>query len=183
MKQKLVIAIVVCVVTSLPAVYAQKVVVVDGAKVIIDCTGMPAGAVTAAPKARTTTGTNTTPAGAGLTDIASEESNEQLYQRFEVSKVDNSTGTTWKEAVDLCNGLTQNGTTGWRLPTLREIQLMWILKPALEKQAGFATFNATEYWNASHSSGSTCWYVNLGTGITRTISKTKSFRVRCIRDI
>lgn len=181
MKRKLVVAIVVCAVSALPAVYAQKVVV-EGTKVIIDCSSMPAGAVTATPKARTTTGTNSTAAGTGLTDIASAASNAQLYRRFEVSKVDNGTGIMmWQEAIALCNGLTQDGSTGWRLPTQRELMLMWMLKPALERHLASTL---TQYWNATEMSEANGWYVDFITGATMNqFPKVAGFRIRCIRDI
>lgn len=180
MKRRIVVAIVVCVVASLPAVYAQKVVVVDGAKVIIDCAGMPAGAVTATPKARATTGTNSTAAGTGLTDIASAASNAQLYRRFEVSKVDNGTGMMWQEAIALCNGLTQDGT-GWRLPTQRELILLWILKPALQK-TGLTTLNGSYYWSATENMNIISYSIDLDIGSMGNM-KTAPYSVRCIREL
>lgn len=169
---------------------APEVSIVEG-NVFISSVGMPASVVTDTPKARTTTATNTTAAGVGLGDIASQESNARVYKRFEVSKTDNSAGTTWREAVDLCSNLDQDGT-GWRLPTQRELVLMYILRPGLDKQSGFSGFANAYYWsatqatyefNSSIGTSSRCVFLGDGYFLSGMEKTNNALKVRCIRDI
>lgn len=171
------------------AAHAQKVVTEgSGAtiKVIIDASGIPH---TTQKKARTTKATNTTSVPVNdLYDIASAKSNENVYKRFEVSKVDNSIGIHWKNAIDLCVGLNYNGSTGWRLPTQRELMLIWVLYNDLKAvDAGsFTPFSTNDYYWCSTELGTRdSWSVSFVNGhMSRTASKTiDNSGVRCVRDI
>lgn len=166
--------------------YAQKVVTEGSGssiQVIIDARGLPNGAVTTTKKSRTTTGTNSTVCKQDETDIASNINNEKVYQKFEVSQTDNSTSTTtWSAAVYLCAGLATDGGS-WRLPTQRELMLIWVLHSQLKKIFNFEPFVATYYWSASESNTSNGWVVDFSYGGTYSYNKTGNIRVRCVRDI
>lgn len=162
--------------------YAQKVVV-EGEKVIIDTSGLRN--TTGVKKAIATNGTNTTLGTEDVNNIGSQVSNEKVYHKFEVSKVNNASVIDWLKAVEQCKNLNQDGI-GWRLPTQRELQLIYILKQELEQQSGFAKFSDSFFWSATEAGATHCWYVNLGNGDTsyydsKISHETKS--VRCIRDL
>lgn len=186
MKTKMLLMVFASFILSLATVYGQKVVVENG-KVIIDCAGMPAGAVTDVKKARATSWTATTPAGTDLSDISSAQSNEKVYKRFEIHKTVNNSGEllSWKKAIDHCKNLsTENG--GWRLPTQRELMLIWVLRPALTV-GGVTDLAIINYWSATtdEADGQKSWIVNfldIG-GNTITHSKTNENTFRCIRDL
>ncbi|WP_455641305.1 hypothetical protein [Parabacteroides sp.] len=177
--------------------YAQRVVV-DNGKVIIDASGIEH---TKTKKARGTTGTVDTAGGSSLDDISSLESNSKVYYRFEVSKEDNSSQRMpWRSAVDLCENLSTEGG-GWRLPTQRELSLIWVLKSELLSVSGFNDFvKYYNYWCATvgyyedttllgHYSWDGCitdgdgtFIGDIGAHIKLSI-KTSNNYVRCIRDL
>lgn len=166
--------------------YAQKVVE-EGSMTIIDASVIPH---TKTKKACTTMATDRTlPPVDDLTDIASEASNEKVYIKFEVSKTDNEGGKDWLAIVNHCAGLTHNGKTGWRLPTQRELMLMYVLKPELEQTNGFDPFNSGNYyyWSATdmNNNGTTVWGVYFGSGTVGVLYKSERTwqLTRCIRDI
>ena len=71
----------------------------------------------------------------------------------------------------------------WRLPTERELQLIWIMHEGLKKLSGFTSFNANDYWSATEGNTDNAWYVRFSTALTSNHSKTNSNRVRPIRDL
>lgn len=168
---------------------AQKVVT-DGTgasiKVIIDAFDMPH---TTAKKAQSTTATNNNNVQANVyTDIASATSNEKVYRKFEVSKVDVlKDGTDWLSAINNCKGLTHNGSSGWRLPTQRELILIWVLKTKLEQVNGFNKFTNGTYWSATEYEYvlfRSSWYVSLTDGNAAYLMKDQKVPfVRCVRDL
>lgn len=186
MRQKIVfITLAVAMLCSATA-YAQKVVTEGSGgtiKVIIDATGMPSDATTTNSKPQFTEGTNYNSCTQTDTDLASNINNEKVYQKFEVSKTDNPTGYEWVYAVnELCSG-TINGSMGWRLPTQRELMLIWVLHSQLKKVSSFTPLKANEYWSATQLQRTTGWLVNFIDGRTRSNDKTGYLSSRCIRDI
>lgn len=180
MKTKMLLTTIMVAILSSTAAFGQKIVV-EGNMVIIDASAMTH---VTEKKTRTTQATNITHVPVNdLTDIASKISNAKVYKRFEVSKTDNSSGTTWLTAVNtICTG-TINGSTGWRLPTQRELILIWILKPVLEKQNNFDSFYPNSYWSATSNGDKLGSKVNFGDSFVASELKTYSYRVRCVRDI
>lgn len=162
---------------SVSAGYAQRVDVENG-KVIINASDMPN---TTTPKPNKTTATHTTSCTQDATDIASAVNNEKVYKKFEVSKVD-SGASDWIGAVGICANLITDGG-GWRLPTQRELMLMWVLRHQLERISGFVVFNVISYWSATERTLSESWGVNLYYGDTRGDSKLSFYRVRCVRGL
>ena len=47
-----------------------------------------------------------------------------------------------------CANLVENGLA-WRLPTIRELEIIFTFKPVLEKFTGFAQFSARQYWSST----------------------------------
>lgn len=176
---------------------AQKTYI-DGTSVILDLSesaGMPAGAVTTAGKYSSFTPSATV---LGTDNDANGSINATVYYKLEVAPHDlTGDGTigsaggafTWVNAFNYCKNVNYNSTTGWRLPTQRELQIMYIFMPALnnlfgDSAVGGTAFSSATYWSSTeHSNATYSWYVFFSTGATNTYVKTNSYRVRCVREI
>lgn len=180
MKTKMLLTTIMVAVLSSTAAFGQKVVV-EGNMVIIDASDVTH---VTEKKARTTQATNITHVPVNdLTDIASRISNDKVYKKFEISKSDNTNGANWLNSVNtICTG-TINGSEGWRLPTQRELILIWILKSVLEKQNDFNGFSSSFYWSATSSGDKLGYRVNFGSSFVDSELKTYFCRVRCVRDL
>ena len=162
---------------TVAAGYAQEVVKENG-KIIIDASAIRH---TKIKKARATDGTNARLGTDNETNIGSAASDEQVYYRFELSAARFS--ATWINAVNRCKNLTNDGG-GWRLPTLKEAILIYILWPVLQKAGltGVAGGTATEAGGGGHSYPYVR-YDEAGAIImdAKNVSEDKYFR--CIRDL
>lgn len=76
--------------------------------------------------------------------------------------------------------------TGWRLPTQRELQLMWLLHEAIN-QAFLPTYwkrnlLSGTYWSSTEEDATRAWYFNFdGPGSAGNVKETR-YKVRCVRD-
>ena len=145
--------------------YAQEVVKENG-KIIIDASAIRH---TKVKKARATDGTNARLGTDDETNIGSAASDEQVYYRI--------------NAVNRCRNLADDGG-GWRLPTLKEAILIYILWPELQQAGltGVAGGTATE----AGGGGNSYPYVRYNdTGAivldAKNVSTDRYFR--CIRDL
>ncbi len=175
--------------------YAQKVYMENG-KAVLDLTvdaGMPAGAVTNIKR----TWTGTASSSAVLANNAIDEYiNETVYQKLEVAPHDmnsagsiDATGTMgmiWANAFEGCRSASYNGT-GWRLPTQRELILIYIFKQGLEdiiiNDLNGTPFSTIMYWSATETAETASWYVRLKNGDTNSREKTLEYYARCVRDL
>ena len=93
---------------------------------------------------------------------------------------------SWLNAYNGCKSLTHNGNSDWRLPTERELILMWIFKPAIEDLNGvlFAS-GENQYLSATEQSGSSVWSVRFSDGDVAYGSKSSptSRYARCVREV
>ena len=131
----------------------------------------------------------------------------RMSRKFRVQK-SNPGQKTWSDAVSYCDNLTEEGYSDWRLPTQRELILIWALggnsnvtagdkndtgvgsaskpvnTPYIYEQSGFTAFSADGCWSATESStgSSYAWYVIFSNGSTYYHNKTYSSYVRCVRD-
>jgi len=106
--------------------------------------------------------------------------------------LDGATGLTWQQAVaagtydqesamTYCAGL----GTGWRLPSLTELQTIvddTKVNPAIDG-AAFPNTPATEFWTSSAYAGASgrAWGVFSSFGYTYSADVTDTVRVRCVR--
>ena len=89
---------------------------------------------------------------------------------------------TWANAGRACAAYRQSDADAgsWRLPTQRELMLMWIYKDEL------GNFASSRYWSATENSNdaNNAWPVNFDDGVTGSYgSKTTAHSVRCVRDL
>lgn len=76
--------------------------------------------------------------------------------------------------------------TGWRLPTQRELQLMWLLRDAID-QAFLPRYPVRNkltgtYWSSTEEGATTAWYFNFNGPASTKAAKTTQYKVRCVRD-
>lgn len=169
-----------------------NVVISADNKIIIDNREILDGAIFTKSKALDTKATNSTSVPVDDdTDIASKKSNLTISHYFEVAKKDcKETAVNWKTAINDCNTWTEDGGN-WRMPTQREVMLMYVLSKDINKQAssiGFTPFRVDNYWSATESLNNYSWSSNLNKGIVSyfdTINggKVLAYYVRCVRDI
>lgn len=88
-----------------------------------------------------------------------------------------------------CNAYHENADLSdqgqWRLPTKRELMLMWIYKSALEKISGFTPFiynSTTFYWSCSERAGNSAHSINFFNGLSDTNPTKLTARIRCIKE-
>jgi hypothetical protein len=153
---------------------AQKVCI-ENNKVILDMTvaaGMPAGAITNVSKINST---------GSLAD------NLQVFQKLEIAPSDLGS-MNWTDAMAGC----KNKGAGWRLPTLRELLLIYIFKDALDTAfSGLSPKGdalSYTYWSATEGNVSNAGNVTftgnvLFIGHTTSASKATKYSVRCVREV
>lgn len=132
----------------------------------------------------------------------------RMSRKFRVQK-SNPGQKTWSDAMSYCDNLTEEGYSDWRLPSQRELMMIWLLggssnvtsddkndtgvgsaskpvnTPYLYQQSGFTAFSAGRYWSASEASSNSSyvWYLYFSDGYSTTNTKTTgSGSVRCVRD-
>lgn len=163
--------------------YAQKVIV-GGGKVIIDASALRNS--TTEKKATGTDATETTMGTNDASNISSKVSNETVYYKFEISSYDNMAAISWLPMVNHCKNLVLNGI-GWRLPTIRELMLIYILNGELKQVTlpGFVPLtDAQRYWSATEESADRAVAVYLANHSVTSYPKTfGAANTRCIRDL
>ncbi|RHO67083.1 DUF1566 domain-containing protein [Parabacteroides sp. AF48-14] len=178
--------------------YAQKVYKDASDRVILELTiaaGMPRGAITNTAKQWTSDPSNNNGPIAENTETGSI--NATVFQKLEIAPNDmNTTGgmdntgnmvMNWASGFNGCKESTYDGGR-WRLPTQRELQLMYIFLPALQSifntlpTQGTLFGSGTRYWSATECDATTSWVVLYqGNAITNT--KTSNYNVRCVREV
>lgn len=109
---------------------------------------------------------------------------------------DTQTGLTWErnaqtttysleKASTHCQTSSLGGMTGWRLPTIKELQSLVdirALDPAIDTVA-FPSTPSIAFWSSSLNANniSYAWVVNFYFGATNTDNLTANNQVRCVR--
>lgn len=174
MKKKIMLLVLVGILSTTVS-YAQKVTrSANGA--IIDASAIPH---TTVKKARSTDATNASLGSNTAANIGSKVSNEKVYVKFEVYKSNNI--GMWLSMVNQCKNSTVDGG-GWRMPTYRELRLMCVLKPELEKIEGFVPFS-NSYWSATEFNADGSYIVRFTNGHADIGDRYANYVTRCIRDL
>lgn len=149
-----------------------------------------------------------------LGDINKKVSPSFLISRVEMDDADGNPALStndantmeWEEASNACKnykGLSGNDAGKWRLPTLREAELIWILRPMII-ELGYTfkklpdpsnSSNSALYWTSTEYSDNLlkAWCIDFYAGNTNPLEKEKTQEgdggeqqsvkfVRCIRD-
>ena len=131
----------------------------------------------------------------------------RMSRKFRVQK-SNPGQKTWSDAVSYCDNLTEEGYSDWRLPSQRELMMIWLLggnsnvtsgdkndtgvggaskpvnTPYIYQQSGFTAFSANYNWSATlWSDNDYAWHMNFSNGsMNHNGTMGISSYVRCIRD-
>ncbi len=98
------------------------------------------------------------------------------------------TSPTWltqAASVSYCDGLTLDGKTGWRLPTVTELSSLVPGRKTASPYINLTLFPDTrsdEYWSASPvSTSSGVWYVDFSSGAPHFGAPPSTYWARCVR--
>ncbi|MFV0582947.1 MAG: DUF1566 domain-containing protein [Parabacteroides gordonii] len=130
--------------------------------------------------------------------------NDKVPFRFIIAPTDGSSGTeNWAAAMGINtsanSNLDQDGTatasgcagysttefpSGWRLPTQREMMLMWLFKAGIDIIYSGGKLSANPYWTATERTGTEAWYLDFTTAAPQSnfAAKTSPYKYRCVRD-
>lgn len=164
---------------------AQKVYK-DNNAIILDCgpdSGFPQGAVKLESGKKTIN-----PSQSNNDNNENGSINKTVYWKLQIANQDETNTMTWQNAYNACTGKNNtNGETGWRLPTQRELMLIWIFRAALESFTDtFTTFAKGDYWSATGGASGYCYtqFDNGEDGYSpNTGNATNLKNVRCVREI
>ena len=98
---------------------------------------------------------------------------KHLKLPFEVAAKDLPGRYEWQQAMDLMPLLGD----GWRLPTDKELNLLYINKAAI---GGFIAYF---YWSSSAYDATYAWYEYFNAGNQYIFIKTNPFYVRCVKSL
>jgi len=149
--------------------------------------GLPENAVTNIPKV-----------GATLT---SAEANNQMYEKLEIAP-QNMGGSNaspllatpgvrlnWGDGDTRCRALNHNNSVGWRLPTHREMTMIWIFREALIDLGStpfsidYAYWTATEIIVPSYPNEKFSFSFNFAAGSGGSANNPSSYYIRCVREV
>ncbi|MCD8552832.1 DUF1566 domain-containing protein [Seleniivibrio sp.] len=91
---------------------------------------------------------------------------------------------TWTAALDYCGSMTYGGYSDWRTPNIRELNSISHKAAASPAFSTAFSYPASAYfWSSTTYEGdyATSWTVDFSTGAAKTISKTGSNYVKCVR--
>lgn len=157
------ISIITFVIITTTATYAQKVTRDSNKNVFIDARNVKTGV-----------------SETSLNKPHNENSaTNAIFIRFQVDATD-SPSANWTSATATCVAKGSN----WRLPTQKELQLIWTLKDDLV-EAGVNDFEILNYWSSTEFSGfpKNAWYVYFNIGNTASFAQTYKYSVRCVREV
>ncbi|MDR1097224.1 MAG: DUF1566 domain-containing protein, partial [Tannerella sp.] len=124
--------------------------------------------------------------------------NKTVYTKLRIAKKDfpdasgNPATSTWQNSHYAClNMYSENGETGWRLPTQREMQAIWIFQEELKTKCSSFTYLGEDYYWAETESAATplnAWMVYgeknvIGGGGTSNRQKLDEIRARCVKEL
>lgn len=169
MKLKMLLTAIAVAIISSCTVYAQKVTFNEdnGTKfATIDCFGMDPGVYTDVKK------------GNDPDYLKTAEANAKIYHKFTFTANNDTAGKGWTKAFEHCGNL----GSGWRVPTFRELMLMWVLTPELGDMRLYLTDylsatelvdNVNEYWVIAGNDGASYHPVKTGPylGVLRCIKE------------
>ena len=178
---------------------AQKVYKDAANRVILDMTDMAPSLVSSVAKYdagpyNTTTITNGAYIG-GNNTISSNE-NAKVYRKLQIAPKDfdgsglsDGSSLSWQNAFLGCKNLNYNGT-GWRLPTQRELMMMYVFRIAFDAiftemgSSVASPFGVSACWSATEGdTGNTAYYINFLNSYQAGVAKNSPFRVRCVREV
>lgn len=90
--------------------------------------------------------------------------------------------------IDFTSGCKGYSTTefpsGWRLPTQREMMLLWLFQEGINAIYSGVPLTADKYWTATERTANKAWYMDFSATTPQISydSKTSTYKFRCVRD-
>ena len=134
-------------------------------------------------------------------DHSQTSSLNRVYSRIQVarSRPNDAEAMPWSDATDYCRNLQEDGYTNWRVPTQRELMLIYVMNDQLADglyrsdprpnppEPDLSVF----YWSATHDGNtSNVWSVGLSDTNDENEGKVEPYPdtqrlnyVRCVRDV
>lgn len=139
---------------------------------VVDCSNLPNNMYTSDTKTNITWG-----------DVAGiQHANQKVFKKFEIERKDN-------EATDYNTLHKENGkcdtSKGWRLPTQREMLMVYTVKDLLEANSNFSAFQKGIYWTMTCDL-SAQYVIDFNTGLCQYdnyFDSGNKFYYRCVREI
>lgn len=139
---------------------------------VVDCSNLPNNMYTSDTKTNITWG-----------DVAGiQHANQKVFKKFEIERKDN-------EATDYNTLHKENGkcdtSKGWRLPTQREMLMVYTIKDLLEANSNFSAFQKGIYWTMTCDL-SAQYVIDFNTGLCQYdnyFDSGNKFYYRCVREI
>jgi hypothetical protein len=75
-------------------------------------------------------------------------------------------------------------SSGWRLPTQREMMLMWLFREGINAINSSQKLTADRYWTATENAAGQAWYLDFSATAPQSNfeSKSATYKYRCVRD-
>lgn len=130
--------------------------------------------------------------------------NDKVPFRFIVAPADGAGSVTWAAAMGFTatdnSNLNPDGTSasgsgcrnysttefpgGWRLPTQREMMLMWLFREGINAVYSGGQLAEGQYWSATENTVDRAWYMDFSgtTPQSNFVVKTTAYKYRCVRD-
>ena len=163
---------------------------------VIDLSALePLGAVLSSSEAaaRRTEMNNQTPSNTAFLSVGEAVSgvngtwNKKMSRRYQVMRSDgnSSNRSDWTAAYNFCKEYAgEGGKKGeWRLPTQKELYMIFVLHPQLKSSSNFSAFVAYAYWCSVEHSATNGWRLYFDDGTLNNNRKTELHTVRCVRDL
>lgn len=139
---------------------------------VVDCSNLPNNMYTSDTKTNIIWG-----------DVAGiQHANQKVFKKFEIERKDN-------EATDYNTLHKENGkcdtSKGWRLPTQREMLMVYTVKDLLEANSNFSAFQKGIYWTMTCDL-SAQYVIDFNTGLCQYdnyFDSGNKFYYRCVREI
>ncbi len=112
------------------------------------------------------------------------DTSTNLIWQDDASVIDEAKVKNWQEAIDVCEALTLDGKTDWRLPNLDELNSITDKTKSSPAMSDiFVNKVQRTYWSSTtnESNTSKAWYSYFGCGCNDVEDKIKSYNVRCVR--
>lgn len=134
----------------------------------------------------------------------------RMSRKFRVQKAQSKSSTVnWSDAISYCDNLTEEGYSDWRLPSQRELGLIWLMggnnksilcddndtgvgessypvnTPWIYEQSGMTPLASDKYYwtsNLLSEDEEKAWTIRFDYGMPTMIRKALSAWLRCVRD-
>ncbi|HSW59384.1 MAG TPA: DUF1566 domain-containing protein, partial [bacterium] len=113
-----------------------------------------------------------------IVDLVDVDTNEVVFWYFD----DLASAVDWEDALDYCSGVTENGLSNFRLPTINELHSL-VDRSASNPAALVSSISPDKFWTSTtvHSQNSSGYVVDFSNGFVEHHAKTATAYVICVK--